>query len=311
MRVKKHWYTDVTLLGVFASWGLAFLVIKAAMETGGFTPMSFLWPRMALSTVVIFVMMPVFREPLHIPREHLMKTVVIGVLGIGVYHVLFMIGLKLTTPVDTALIMGATPVMTAIWMPVFGLERTRLRAWLGIAICFVAVAAIAVSGAAPVAQQAGWDWKRLLGDVLMAAASNCWALNGILCRKAMRFLRPATVTAYGALFASAALLPVCAWAMLRQDWSAVTPKGWLCLLYAVLPASTLSMFFFYLGVRNVGPLHTIVYQNIAPIVTGGAVFLTEGEVPTIVQVVGILTIFIGVTLTRTSQETAHVTREGS
>jgi len=245
--VKKSWHTDPIIFCVFASWAVAFVLIKIALgDEGGFTPLGFVWPRMMLSSVILFALLPILRESVRIPREHIAKTVAIGVVGIGAYHLLFTIGLGLSTPVDTALIIGTGPVMTALWMPLFKMERTGVRGWLGIVICFATVAVIAISGAAEGAAQGTgqWDMRRLTGDVLLLVASNCWALNGILCRRALPYLKTTTITAYGTLFASAVLLPVCAVGLFRQDWTAVTPKGWWCFAYAVLPASTISVIFF-------------------------------------------------------------------
>ena len=62
----------------------------------------------------------------------------------------------------------------------------------------------------------------------------------------------------------------------------------------------------YFGVKKVGPLHTIIYQNVSPIITAIVVFLMDDRAPSVVQVAGVFTIFLGVYLTRTSKRTADV-----
>jgi len=310
--MKKSWHTDPIIFCVFASWATAFVLIKIALgEEGGFTPLAFLWPRMFLSAIILFALLPIIRASTRLSRADLLKTAVIGVVGLGSYHLLFTVGLSMTTPVDTALIIATGPVMTALWMPLFKLQRTTARGWLGVVICFVTVAVISISGASEHPTHAGWDTGRLLGDIMMLVAANCWALNGILCRKAPPHLKSSTITAYGMLWASAALLPVCALALFRQDWTAVTPKGWWCFAYAILPASTISVVFFYYGVKKVGPLHTIIYQNFSPVITAVLMYLMFAEPPSIVQVVGVFAIFLGVYLTRTSKGKADVSREAA
>jgi len=313
--LKKSWHTDPIIFCVFASWAIAFVLIKESLApVGTFTPLAFLWPRMFLSAIILFVLLPVIREPVRISRGDLAKTAVIGVVGLGSYHLLFTAALSMTTPVDTALIIATGPVMTALWMPLFKLERTHARGWLGVAICFASVAVIAISGAAEHPTRAGWDLRRLLGDIIMLVAANCWALNGILCRKAPPHLKPSTITAWGMLWASAALLPFCLFGvgvrplggLFQQNWAAVTPTHWWYFAYAVLPASTVSIIFFYFGVKKVGPLHTIIYQNVSPIITAVVVFFMKGTRPSIVQVVGVFTIFLGVYLTRSSKGVTDV-----
>ena len=304
--MRKHWYTDPMLLGVFTTWALAFVFIKDAIGSeGNFSPLPFLWLRMLLSAAVLLALMPILGEPLRPHWSVLKKTIVVGVVGLGAYHLLFTCALSLTTPVDTALIIGTGPVMTAIWMPLFGMERTSRRGWVGVVICFATVAAIAVYGAlydapSPGGASRGWDANRLLGDGIMLVASNCWALNGIFCRRVLPHLPPTTITAWGMVWATLVLIPFCAYSMFTQDWSAITPTGWWGFGWAVLPASTISIVFFYFGVRNVGPLHTMIYQNASPIITGVAMYLMKDKAPNIAQVVGVFAIFAGVYLTRTS-----------
>lgn len=313
--MKKQWYTDPIIFLVFASWALAFVFIKKALGPGGFSPLAFLWPRMVLSGIVLFVLLPLVGEPIRIPREYIMKTVAVGVVGLGIYHLLFTIALTMTTPVDTALIIGTGPVMTALWMPAFRMERPRMRAWIGIVICFATVAVIAVTGAVEDSTASGWNTRRLVADIVMLVAANCWALNGILCQRALPYLKPTTITAYGTAWASLLLLPVCLaglphqHGLFQQDWSAITPAGWWCFAYAVVPASTISVVFFYFGVQSVGPLHTIIYQNVSPIITAATMYLMDGRPPSVVQVVGMFMIFLGVYLTRTSKGMSDVRAE--
>ncbi len=300
--MRKHWYTDPMLLGVFTTWALAFVFIKDALgPEGNFSPLPFVWLRMLLSAVVLFALMPILGETLRPHWSVLKKTIVVGVVGLGAYHLLFTYALSLTTPVDTALIIATGPVMTAIWMPLFGMERTSRRGWVGVVLCFATVAAVSVYGAWRSEGQTGWDMKRLLGDGIMLVASNCWALNGIFCRRVLPHLPPTTITAWGMVWATLVLIPFCAYSMFTQDWSAITATGWWGFGWAVLPASTISIVFFYFGVRNVGPLHTIIYQNVSPFITAAAVYLMRGTTPNIAQVVGVFVIFAGVYLTRTSR----------
>jgi drug/metabolite transporter (DMT)-like permease len=316
--LKKHWYTDLVLVFVFFTWAMAFVFIKKALKpVGGFEPLAFVWPRMLLSAAILFALLPILKEAVRIPREHLMKTVAIGVVGLGSYHLLFTYALSLTTPVDTALIIGTGPVMTALWMPLFGMEKPSRRGWLGVIICFAMVVVIAVHGAwrdgtsTALTGEMGWNAKRLIGDLIMLVAANCWALNGILCRRALPYLPPITITAYGMLWASLLLIPFCTWSMVTQDWHAITATHWLYFAWAVLPASTISIVFYYFGVKTVGPLHTIIYQNISPTLTALTVLVMDHKLPSLVQGMGMVAIFLGVYLTRTSKGVSIVPLEST
>jgi drug/metabolite transporter (DMT)-like permease len=304
---------------VFTSWALAFVAIKRALGDGEFTPLAFLWPRMFFSAAFMFAVIPLMREAFRLPRGHFWKVITVGVVGIAGYHLLFTIALKWTTPLDTALIVGTGPVMTALWMPLFKMEKTSLRGWIGIGICLATVAVIALSGASqPVGGATAastqttvignlkWDVWRVIGDLILVVAANCWALNGILSRRVLPFVSPTTLTAWANVAASAVLLPFCVAALATQNWSGISATGWWCFIYAVLPASTLSIIFYYYGIKSVGPVKTMIYQNTMPVTTAVVAFLWMREAPTWVQIAGMFAIFLGVYLTRTSKEVPHV-----
>jgi drug/metabolite transporter (DMT)-like permease len=60
----------------------------------------------------------------------------------------------------------------------------------------------------------------------------------------------------------------------------------------------IAYFFWYYGVRVLGPTRTALYGNLQPLIALLAAWLTLHEVPTAWQAVGAATIISGVVLTR-------------
>jgi drug/metabolite transporter (DMT)-like permease len=87
-------------------------------------------------------------------------------------------------------------------------------------------------------------------------------------------------------------------ALVATDWSAVGIGGWLALLYSSVLSMGVAYFFWYRGLRVLGPTRTAVYSNLQPIVALLVAWAFLNEAPTIFQGVGAATIIAGVFLTR-------------
>jgi drug/metabolite transporter (DMT)-like permease len=87
-------------------------------------------------------------------------------------------------------------------------------------------------------------------------------------------------------------------ALLATNWSAIGRGGWLALLYSGVISMGVAYFFWYRGLRVLGPTRTAVYTNLQPIIALLVAWAFIGETPTIFQGVGATTIVAGVFLTR-------------
>jgi drug/metabolite transporter (DMT)-like permease len=87
-------------------------------------------------------------------------------------------------------------------------------------------------------------------------------------------------------------------ALIATNWSTVGPGGWLALLYSSVISMGVAYFFWYRGLRVLGPTRTAVYSNLQPIVALLAAWAFLGEIPTVFQGIGAVTIIAGVFLTR-------------
>jgi drug/metabolite transporter (DMT)-like permease len=88
-------------------------------------------------------------------------------------------------------------------------------------------------------------------------------------------------------------------ALVATQWSSVGIGGWMALLYSSVVSLGIAYIFWYRGLRVLGPTRTAVYSNLQPIVALLVAWPILGEVPTIFQGVGAVTIVAGVFLTRT------------
>jgi drug/metabolite transporter (DMT)-like permease len=274
-------------------WGVNFVVVKYA--TTVFNPVAFTGLR--VSTVAVFLWIVVFARggsPLSLARRDVIRLMLLGALGNGIYQLFFVHGVARTRAGNAALIVGSAPAFIALIARLRGIERLKGMTLVGIALSVIGVGlVIAGSGNAPSGE------TTLLGSVLVFVAVLCWSAYTILLQPYTRRIDVVQLSAMTMLGGAIPLLTASTPALIATDWSLVGARGWLALLYSSVISMGVAYFFWYRGLRVLGPTRTAVYSNLQPIVALLVAWPILNETPTIFQGVGAATIVAGVFLTRT------------
>jgi drug/metabolite transporter (DMT)-like permease len=226
-------------------------------------------------------------------RHDVARLLFLGVIGNGLYQLFFVHGVARTRAGNASLIVGAAPAFIALVARARGMERVKRMTFAGIALSVIGVALV-IAGSATSSN----GETTLLGSVLVFLGVLCWTAYTIMLQpytKRIDVVQLAAVTMVGG---AVPLLVASMPALVATDWSSVGTGGWLALLYSSVISMGVAYFFWYRGLRVLGPTRTAVYSNLQPIVALVAAWAFLGEIPTIFQGVGAVTIIAGVFLTR-------------
>lgn len=281
--------TDVTLILMALIWGVNVVVIKFA--TSVLPAFAFNAVRVSLAAVALVVIAAIGRSPWPNRRQTL-SLLGLGVLGNGIYQMFFVQGVAHTRAGDAAVLIAATPAFIALIGRALGVERIGRKGWIGI---LMSIAGISLVSGAALAGVHG----SLFGDLLILGGSFCWALYTVL-------LKPYTHAVDGAKLAAltmsggAIALLLSAWpAVLSTRWGTAPPAAWGAMAFSGIAGLVIAYFFWYRGVRIIGPTRTAMYSNLQPIFAVIAAWIVLGELPTLWQGVGAASIMSGLLLTRT------------
>jgi drug/metabolite transporter (DMT)-like permease len=279
---------NLRLLFVAVVWGVNFSIVKFALAD--FYPLSFTVLRFALAAIFLLGVMLLSREPFGIEAGDRLAVIKLGLIGITLYNIFFMEGLRYTSASHSALFIAMSPLFAALIQTVSGRERLTRRVTGGLLLA-AAGALLITSGRHG---SAGPAPKGLLGDALTICASVFWALFTIKAKPLLEKYSPVKVTAYSMAAGSVLLLPVGMYEIARQSWSAVTAPSWAALAFAAFIAGGVAYSFWYQGVRRIGVTGTIVYHYLVPFtaVVFAALFL--GERITAAQIAGGAAVLAGV-----------------
>jgi drug/metabolite transporter (DMT)-like permease len=91
---------------------------------------------------------------------------------------------------------------------------------------------------------------------------------------------------------------VAAPALAATSWGVLPTLGWLAVFYSGVGSLVVAYYFWYRGVRVLGPTRTAMYSNLQPAIAILVAWLLLGETPTAWQGIGAVCIMSGLILTR-------------
>ena len=282
--------TDMLLLLMATIWGVNIAVVKYG--TLHLPPLAYNGVRVAIAAVALVVIASAMGKPWPARRD-VLSLLLLGVLGNGLYQLLFIQGIAHTRAGNAALVLAATPAFVALFGWMFGIERIRPRGMLGIGISVLGIGLV-VGGQ----ESIGGGASTLFGDLLVLGGCFCWAGFTVLLKPYSSRIDGLQVVAITMVGGSIPLLVISTPTILATAWGAVAPMVWSAILFSGLGALVIAYLCWYRGVRLLGPTRASMYGNLQPVVALIFAWVLLHEVPTITQGMGAAGIITGLLLTR-------------
>jgi drug/metabolite transporter (DMT)-like permease len=281
----------VTLSVTF--WGINFNVGKIIIAQ--ISPYSAAAIRFFIASLFMIPILMIFESP-KVIKEAIKRNAwgyfFLGIIGVAGYNGLFFVGLRYTTPINGALILATNPIITLLLSAVFLKTTFCMHQRIGLLLSFIGVIIVITHGSF----NELLHLKIALGDYLIMAANICWSLYSVLGRRYLHHSSPLITTAM-TMIAGSVVLILCAGfdldmpLLLRQSW-----EIYFLLFYMAFFGSVLAYLFWNYGISHLGAGTTAAFFNLVPVVTMAlTVFL--GQVVTSVQIIGGLTVILGVLFT--------------
>ena len=282
--------TDLLLVLMAFIWGVNIAVVKYG--TLHLPPLAYNGVRVAIAALSLLVIAALMRDPWPTRRD-VVALLLLGVLGNGLYQLLFIQGIAHTRAGNAALVLAATPAFVALlgWMR--GVERIRPRGMAGIAVSVVGIGLV-VGGTAPAAA----GMSTLFGDLLVLAGCFCWAAFTVLLKPYTTRVNAVQVAGITMAGGVVPLLAISAPSIAATAWTRVPPMAWGAIVFSGIGALVIAYLCWYRGVRVLGPTRTSMYGNLQPVVALLFAWVILHEVPTMMQGMGAASIITGLLMTR-------------
>jgi drug/metabolite transporter (DMT)-like permease len=296
---------ELSVLGVMVVWAGNFIVVKDAIGT--IPPVAFTFLRFAVSSLTLLAILRITSGALRLPAPDTRRILLLGALGFGLYQILWTVGLQTIPAGDSALLIAATPVFTAVIAVVIGVDTLSPVRGLGVGLSFVGVAIVVAAGVG--IELTGSP----IGFALTLGAAFCWATYTAYSVRAMRRHSPLVLTTWATLGGTLVLAPIGLGQLLSPGAVRAEDAGdglrlVLSVLYSGVLAAALSNLLVFNGVRLLGPTRITTIQSLVPAMAVVLAYLLLGEPIRPAQVVGGAIIVGGVAMTRLRPRRAATVR---
>ncbi len=196
-----------------------------------------------------------------IAREDMGRMVVLGLLNVPMNQLLFLHGIKYTTPANSALLYAMTPAMVFLFTSLIHSERPSFKKGFGIAVAFVGVGIIMFERGAELRSE------HTAGNILIFIAVMAWSLFTMLGRPLVLKYGAVYVTALNMIIGAIIYIPI---GLLTSDISAISvisTVSWYEVAYLALISSVLNYVLWYLALSKLEATRVAVFQNLQPIMT--------------------------------------------
>ncbi|UUZ87034.1 DMT family transporter [Paenibacillus sp. P26] len=140
------------------------------------------------------------------------------------------------------------------------------------------------------------DIQRITGDFLFLAATACWSIYTLMGKKILRQISPLVATAYAMLFGSLVIGVFSVRDLVAVQWARLSLDFWVSQFYLALFPSVLANWFYYLGVKRIGPSRAAVFMYIVPVSGLVLAAIMISDVLTVAQIAGSVLMLLGLSI---------------
>jgi drug/metabolite transporter (DMT)-like permease len=270
-------------------WGFNFVALKLLLLQ--MQPLVAALIRGVLMAACLFAVCLSQGISLKIPKGMAWRVHLQGALSMGIYMVLFTLGMQTASPAEGAMILGAGPVFTLFLAVLARQEKFRWAILGGTLVAFTGVMVVILSSPGARVGDAGFA-----GVMMLLASALVWALATVVSKPILGKMDPIGLTTLAMPAGVAVLVPFGLPHLAETNWAALNATSWFGLAYFTLVAGALGFFLFYRGVNEVGAAGAMLYQYfVSPIAAFSGYFvLAKPLVP--LQFLGFGIVILGVLL---------------
>jgi drug/metabolite transporter (DMT)-like permease len=294
--VKEPEASHALLYGLIAAmvlfWSANYTIGKVALRE--FPPLLAGGLRIALAAAFIAPAYLSQKGPASWAGRDVPFLLFLGLCGVTLNQLFFMIGLSRTSVAHSSLIIGMTPIFVLLFAAAIKQEQITAGKAAGM---LIALGGVAIINALPVETDAPGARPTIVGDLFVALASLAFALFTVMGKKVSLRHSAVTVSTFGYVGGGLALAPLILWQARGFSFAQVSLAAWSSLLYMALFSSVVSYLIYYYALGKIPASRVSAFNYLQPVVATMLAAATLGERVTLPVVAGGAVIFSGVYLT--------------
>ena len=264
-------------------------VVATRFVIGETDPLSLVFYRYVISVICFAPVLPAIWPRGGLAPSEYARIAMLGILFFVFFPWAFNASLQYNPAARGAVGLATIPIQTLLVAAAFGRESLTAAKIAGV---FLAFSGIVVAFGAAAFGRDNSDY--LVGDGLMLLGVLCAAVYSVFSRATLMRHGPLFVTASAMAFAVAVLVPVVAFHGGGLALPALSPKGWMAVVFLGTIAGTVQFSHFMWALRWLPPTTTVLYLTLNPITAMVLGIVVLGEKLTAELIAGMALVLIGI-----------------
>jgi drug/metabolite transporter (DMT)-like permease len=227
------------------------------------------------------------KEPVN--RKDLLYLFGVSFFGVVINQVLFLVGLNLTSPINSSIIQSTNPIFAFVFAALILKERITFLKGSGLAIGLSGVLLLILQNGTPDLAS-----STFLGDVFTMVNTISWAFYTVIIKRMLEKYHPVTVMKWTFFFGMLTTIPLGYNQWSTMEWSSIPLNVWLGIGFVVVFATYFAYLFLSFGLRRLSPTIVSTYTYTQPIIAAYIASMMGQDHIDLVMVISALLIFAGV-----------------
>jgi drug/metabolite transporter (DMT)-like permease len=276
--MSNHIRAHLALIAANLIYGVNYGIAKQVMPDY-LSPFALVFARISGACILFWALSQLLPKET-IDRKDILRLLIATVFGVAVNQSLFLNGLNITTPIDAAIIMTATPILVLIVARLLIREPITIFKIIGIVAGGTgAILLILYSG------NISFGSNHVIGNSIIVANATSYALYLVIVKPLMRW-----IFLFGLLLISGPGLP----AFLRVNWDTMPMDILLSVLFVVVGTTFLAYLLNMYSLKYVKPITVSIYIYSQPVIASIVALILGQDVITSVKIVAAMLVFAGV-----------------
>ncbi len=268
------------------------------------SPFSLTFFRMC-GACLIFWIVSAFVKSEKVKLKDILIIFFAAMFGIFINQFSFIVGLSTTSPVNAALIVTTTPILTMVVSFIFLKEPITGKKFGGVFLG----ASGAILLILTTHSVAGGFSGNISGDIFCFTSCLSYAIYLTAFKKVVDRYHPVTLMKWMFLFATIVAIPFCHKSVLQIDYSEIPLIGYFEIVYVVVAATFITYLLIPIGQQRLRPTILAMYNYLQPVITTTIAIFFGQDIFNSLKAVSAVLIFIGVYLVIKSKSRAQLEAE--
>lgn len=257
----------MAMLSAAIIWGIMIPLVKDVLLTGAISGLALSATRVGGAAIIFWLASWIL--PRHITcdrpldRRDLPRLFVASIFIVSLNQALFIVGIGLTTPIESAVMATTTPVFTLIFSAIFIAMPLTFMKVAGVALglggaLWLTLSSASTGTVAP---------APLTGDLMCLVAQISAAIYFVGFRGLIARYGAFTMMKWLFLISTVTYVPFIIPQLAAGEWGALTAGNWLSIVYIVLFGSFISYILMPVAQMRLKPTTVAMYNYVQPVVT--------------------------------------------